>query len=215
MRYAYEALLRLYPGSYRADFGPEMTSVFEQATGDHRPRGFLAYARFLSTEFLGLVTGAIAMWTDEYMERSRRRVSAQFLISLLAGAAITLFFQNFFYVHIAQTRSVATEAWEAPPTMSELMLPLIIAGGVLVFISVFSVAFVWNMRIIGNRTGRLKPIWMPGGTNARTTRRDQTLHRDSGGQRRELHGRGRRGHRLSGTERFRQIYNLEDDHGSH
>ena len=104
MRYAYEALLRLYPSRFRLVFAEEMTSVFEQATCDCQPRGFLSYVGFLLTEFFGLLSGAFSVWTDEYMERSRRRVSAQFLISLIAGAAITLFFQSFFYIHIARTK---------------------------------------------------------------------------------------------------------------
>ena len=190
MRHAYEALLRLYPGGFRLAFAQEMTSVFEQAACDCRPRGFLTYAGFLSTEFFGLLAGAFAMWTDEYMERSRRRVSARFLISLLAGAALTVFFQGSLYTQMGDHKFVRVAARETPQTMQDLMLPLIMAGGVLLFIGVFSVAFVWNMRIIGNRTGRLKPIWMPGSSsNARITRRDQTLYRDSGGQRRQLHRR--------------------------
>jgi hypothetical protein len=140
------------------------------------------------------------MWTDEYMERSRRRVSASFLISLLAGAAITAVFQGGFYLGMGQHRAIRASTPQTPQLTPDLMLPLVIAGGVLVFISVFSVAFVWNMRIIGNRAGRLKPIWMPapsarrrelntGAANARITRRDQTLHRNSGGQRREFYRR--------------------------
>jgi fructose-specific phosphotransferase system IIC component len=164
MRYAYGALLRLYPNGYRLVFEQEMTSVFEQASGDYQPRGLVAYARFLSTEFAGLLAGAFSMWLDEYMERSRRRVSVSFLISLLAGAAITVFFQSFFYSHVGQHNSVGVQSSGAPPVSSDMMLPLIIAGGILLFISVFSVAFVWNMRMIGNRSGRLKPIWMPGRT---------------------------------------------------
>jgi hypothetical protein len=202
MKYAYEALLRLYPSRFRLVFAEEMTSVFEQVAGDCQPRGFLAYAGFLSTEFFGLLAGAFAIWTDEYMERTRRRVSARFLISLLAGAAITLFCQSFFYIHVGEHRSVSAQARETPQSMQDLMVPLIMAGGVLLFIGVFCVAFVWNMRIVGNRTRRLKPIWMPGSiSNARITRRDQTLHRNSGGQRREFHGRGRRSNRLSRPER--------------
>jgi hypothetical protein len=190
MRYAYEALLRLYPSGFRFAFAQEMTSVFEQAADDYQPRGFLAYGRFLLTEFFGLLAGAFAMWTDEYMERSRRRVRARFLISLLAGAALTVFFQGGLYTHMGDHKFVRVVARDTPQTMQDLMLPLVMAGGVLLFIGVFSVAFVWNMRIIGNRTGRLKPIWMPGSNaNARTTRRDQTLHRNSRGQRREFYRR--------------------------
>ncbi len=76
MKYAYGALLRLYPGGYRLMFAQEMTSVFEQAAGDYQPRGFVTYMRFLASEFSGLLTGAFAMWAEEYVERSRRRVSA-------------------------------------------------------------------------------------------------------------------------------------------
>ena len=173
MRYAYEALLRLYPSGYRLVFAQEMTSVFEQAADDHQPRGFLTYIRFLASEFLGLLTGAFRMWADEYMERSRRRISVSFLISLLAGAAITLFFQGSFYRGMSQLRHVPMQAPGATPVTSDVMLPLIIAGGVLLFISVFSVAFVWNLRMIGNRSGRMKPIWMPGrAVSSRPARRE-------------------------------------------
>lgn len=58
MRYAYETLLRLYPDSYRVVFGPEMASVFEQATRDYRPRGFARYTGFLWNECFGLIAGA-------------------------------------------------------------------------------------------------------------------------------------------------------------
>jgi fructose-specific phosphotransferase system IIC component len=162
MRHAYEALLRFYPSSYRMVFAQEMTSVFEQAAVDCQPRGFLAYAGFLSTEFAGLLAGAFSMWADEYMARSsRRRVSPSFLLSLLAGAAITLFFQGTFYRGMSGVRRLPIQPHDAPPVTPDVMLPLMIAGGVLIFISVFSVAFVWNMRMIGNRSGRMKPIWMP------------------------------------------------------
>jgi fructose-specific phosphotransferase system IIC component len=172
MRYAYEALLRLYPSGYRLAFAQEMTSVFEQAAGDCQPRGFLAYVGFLGAEFLGLLAGAFSMWTDEYMERSRRRVSASFLISLLAGAAITVFFQGSFYSGVIQPRRIPVQTSEVPPITSDLMLPLVLAGGILLFLSVFCAAFVWNMRMIGNRSGRLKPIWMPGrAVNPRPARR--------------------------------------------
>ena len=163
MKYAYETLLRLYPDSYRVVFGPEMTSVFEQATEDLQSRGVFSYGRFLWTEFIGLIAGAFAMWTDDYMSRSRRKLSGQFVISLVGGAAITIFFHNFFYV--AMTRlHIPAEAPTTYPVTSDVMLPVIMAGSVLTFFSVLCAAFVWNMRMIGNRSGRMKPIWMPGRT---------------------------------------------------
>jgi hypothetical protein len=190
MRYAYETLLRLYPTCWRTAFGQEMASVFEQAAGDHQPRGFLAYAAFLRTEFSGLIAGAFVAWTDEYLLRSRRRLNAPFVISLFAGAAITAFCQGCFYARSGQHESVWGPVRDTPPLTSDLTAPLLLAGGTLLFISLFSMAFVWNMRTIGIRAGRLKPIWMPGrAANARITRRDQALHRNSGRQRRELHRR--------------------------
>lgn len=193
MRFAYETLLQLYPNSYRAVFGREMASVFAQATADYQPRGFLSYSAFLWTEFAGLIAGAFCMWTDEYMLRSRRRLRMPFLLSLLAGAAITAFFQGSFYSRINEHDSVWTPVRESPPLTPDLMLPLILAGGTLLFISLFSLAFVWNMRVIGTRAGRLKPIWMPGRIpNVRTARRE--LHRPI---------------RRSRCGRLTRIYNLD------
>lgn len=162
MKYAYATLLRLYPYSYRMVFGPEMTSVFEQATEEFQPRGAFSYARFLCTEFFGLFAGAFAIWTEDYMSRSRRRLSGQFLISLVAGMAITIFLHRFFYMAMSRPPHVRANIPATHPIDSDVRLPLILAVGILVFLSVFSVAFVWNMRMIGNRSGRMKPIWMPG-----------------------------------------------------
>jgi hypothetical protein len=192
MRHAYEKFLWLYPSSWRVVFGQEMATVFEQASGDHQPRGFLAYIVFLWNEFSGLIAGAFSAWTDEYMLRSERRVTLPFLVSIVAGTVITAFFQWFFYAHVGAHNSVTAPQPDTLQVSSDYVLPLIMAGGVLLFISLFSAAFVWNMRVIGTRAGRLKPIWMPGrAANARTARRDQTLHRNSGRQRRELHRPGR------------------------
>ncbi len=80
MRHAYEALLRLYPTPYREIFGQEMASVFQQASEDYQPRGFFACLAFLWSEFSGLIAGGFFAWTDEYMSRSRRRLSASFVI---------------------------------------------------------------------------------------------------------------------------------------
>jgi hypothetical protein len=194
MRYAYETLLRLYPAQYRVVFGEEMASVFKQATGDYQPRGFLAYVAFLYAEFSGLIAGAFFAWTDEYM-RSTRRPRASFVISVIVGAAITAFLQGGFYIQMKPRLSDGS-ANDVPFPVHDYLLPLAMAGGILLFIAIFSVAFVWNMRAIvnnpGNRSGRLKAIWMPGrDANARIPRRDQTLHRDSGSQRRVLHRRAR------------------------
>jgi hypothetical protein len=177
MRNAYEALLRLYPDSWRVVFGPEMASVFEQASGEYQPRGSLAYAAFLRTEFSGLIAGAFSAWTNEYMVRSRRRLNAPFVVSLLAGSLITAFCQGCLYTGregVGRGFPLQIRVPETPQSSLTLAVPLILAIGCLLLISVLSAAFVLNMRVIGNRAGRLKPIWMPGRAATRITRRGRT-----------------------------------------
>jgi hypothetical protein len=62
MRRVYEMLLRLYPADHRALFAYEMLAVFEEAAGDRRGCGRLAFLRFVFTELLALVTGALTEW---------------------------------------------------------------------------------------------------------------------------------------------------------
>jgi hypothetical protein len=212
MRTAYAALLRLYPATWREVFGQEMTAVFEDVEADHRSRGFVDYCLFLLTELGGLLRGAFSTWGDEYMARTRRKLALDYWASILAGSAIATFFHSMFYAQMTRVHIYRPAVPALTEPAQDFYVPMLLAGGVLVLISVFSIAFVWNMRIIGNRMGRLKPIWMPGGENARIARRDQALHRNTGCSRRELHRRPGRGNRISGPERFRKIYNLEDDH---
>jgi hypothetical protein len=222
MIYAYEALLRLYPAPFRNVFGREMAAVFSQATDEVRSRGLLHYLAFLCAEFAGLFTGAFAMWTGEGLSRAHRRFNAAFLISLIGGTALTAFTQGCFYRGIGDSmaRRQALRADAAMMAMPgahvpvDVALVIVLAGGALIFIGVMSFAFVWNMRSMAGRAGRLKPIWMPGGDNARAARCDKTLYRHSGCERRELHRRGGRGDRLPRAERVGKIYHLEDDHGA-
>jgi hypothetical protein len=194
MRYAYQNFLRLYPAPYRTRFGQEMADVFEEAAGDHRARGILAYWEFLIHEFAGVLAGAFAQWTGEYADLARRRMSAPFLLSIAAGTAITAFFQGSFYNGIGGLGRIpaAPRTPDVAQPQPDFLIPVVLACACLLFISVFSVAFVWNMRIIGNRAGRMKPIWMPGREeHARIAKRHQTLHGNSGRQRCEFHRTGR------------------------
>lgn len=142
MRRAYEALLGMYPAFYREVFGHEMTAFFEQAQADRSSRGPFEYCTFLLAEMAGLIAGAFSAWSEEYISRPREKLVFSYWFSIAGGVAITVFFQGFF-----------------------LRLWFLCFGsvGVLLFLSLFSLAFVWNMRIVGNQAGRLKPIWMPGG----------------------------------------------------
>lgn len=162
MKTAYAALLRLYPAPFREVFAREMAEVFEEVRADRRARGFFEYFLFLFSEIAGTIGGAFRMWSARLVERSRRRLVVSYWVSIAAGVAITAFFQWFFYAHVADAKILAAPDGEAP-TVPIGFVPLLIAGGVLLLLSVFSIAFVWNMRMIGNRTGRLKPIWMPAG----------------------------------------------------
>jgi hypothetical protein len=214
MRLAYAALLRLYPATWREVFGREMTAVFDEAQADCRARGLAGYCLFLLAELGGLLRGAFFSWGEEYMLRVRRKLLLSYWASILAGAAVTAFFQLGFYNQMEKMHDYHPAYPHVADPAQNFYLPMVIAGGVLVLIGVFSIAFVWNMRIIGNRAGRLKPVWMPGGENARIARRDKTLHRNTGRERRELHRRPWGSNRLPRPERFRKVYNLEDDHGA-
>ncbi len=160
MRIAYAALLRLYPAPFREVFAREMAEVFEEVRADRRARGFFEYLVFLFSEIAGTIGGAFWMWSTGFIERSRRKLVISYWVSIAAGVAITMFFQGFFYAHVGDVEVLASPAHEAP-MVPVAFVPLLLAGGVLLLLSVFSIAFVWNMRMIGNRTGRLKPIWMP------------------------------------------------------
>lgn len=189
VRHTYEALLHLYPLPYRALFGREMAAVFEQVTRDYKPRGILVYSMFVGGEFAGLIAGAFSVWSDEYLRKTARGrwLSTPTVIAAIAALAVTAFLQNSVYKAMMGHRPPHLP----PPVQSQTPLQLVglmtLIGMCLILVSVLSMAFVWNMRTIGNRSGRLKPVWMPGRNNARTSKRDQTLHRNSGRQRRELH----------------------------
>jgi|SRR5579872_4904657 len=55
---AYQLLLRLYPATYRAEFGEEMAAVFEDVRTDSGHNAFAARAVFYVREIVGLVSGA-------------------------------------------------------------------------------------------------------------------------------------------------------------
>jgi hypothetical protein len=208
MIYVYEILLRLYPLSYRQVFGNEMASVFKQSASDNRSRGALAYVLFLCTEYGGLIAGAFSLWGEEYMKRGIRfrRLTLSTLFSAAAGLVITAFFQAVVYLGMAHNFTPRIAPPDSQPPIPAFALPMLIVGATLLFIGLFSIAFVWNMRIVGNRSGRMKPIWMPGrDAHIRTLRRNHLLPRHSGS---ELHRRDRR------TVPFRKIYHLEDSNQS-
>lgn len=58
LRGAYSLGLVLYPADFRAQFGAEMVTVFEQAAAQRRERGVTCVLLFVVKEMLGLVAGA-------------------------------------------------------------------------------------------------------------------------------------------------------------
>ena len=59
-------LLRLYPNSYRREFGEEMTCVFHEARGA-LPKGMAARAGFYRRELCGLLSGAVSAHLDRLL----------------------------------------------------------------------------------------------------------------------------------------------------
>ena len=58
LRRAYSMGLALYPADFRAQFGAEMVTVFEQAAAQCRGRGGAGVLLFFVKEMLGLLAGA-------------------------------------------------------------------------------------------------------------------------------------------------------------
>jgi DNA-binding PadR family transcriptional regulator len=58
LRRAYSVGLVLYPADFRAQFGAEMVTVFEQAAAQRRGRGGTSVLLFFVKEMLGLLAGA-------------------------------------------------------------------------------------------------------------------------------------------------------------
>lgn len=58
LRRAYSLGLVLYPADFRAQFGAEMVTVFEQAAAQRRDRGGTCVLLFFVKEMLGLLAGA-------------------------------------------------------------------------------------------------------------------------------------------------------------
>ena len=58
LRWAYSMGLMLYPADFRAQFGAEMVTVFEQAAAQRRERGSACVLLFFVREMFGLLAGA-------------------------------------------------------------------------------------------------------------------------------------------------------------
>jgi hypothetical protein len=154
MRYAYETLLHLYPDSYRAVFGQEMASVFEQATSDYPPRRFLAYLAFVYSEFSGLIAGAFSMRAGEFVLRTRSRLNVPFAVSLFLGSATAALTQGCVLNqigHLGRHELARAQILNVPQGTPDPEALFALAGGTLVFLSLFSGAFVWNLRNLRRR----------------------------------------------------------------
>lgn len=72
---AYRRLIALYPKDHQFRFAAEMAVAFEAAIDEHVDSGGRTLARFLFTEFTGLMIGAagewLAKWGTDVSIRSR------------------------------------------------------------------------------------------------------------------------------------------------
>jgi len=72
---AYRRLISLYPKDHQFRFAAEMAIAFEATIDEHVHSGSRALARFLFTEFTGLIIGAagewLAKWRTDVSVRSR------------------------------------------------------------------------------------------------------------------------------------------------
>lgn len=64
MEQLYQALLHLLPGDFRDEFGSEMFDVFQQAAGEARCQGSVAYGVFVIREIAGLIVEALVHRTQ-------------------------------------------------------------------------------------------------------------------------------------------------------
>jgi len=62
----YRRLISLYPKDHQFRFAPEMAVAFEAAIDEHIHSDRRALARFLFTEFSGLLIGAVAEWLAKW-----------------------------------------------------------------------------------------------------------------------------------------------------
>lgn len=121
-------LLCLYPGSYRHEFGEEMTSVFRGARSE-LPPALPAKTRFYWCEFCGLLSGAMCAHFDRlfgpaipfrrfYMQPQVRfpRSTVLLMLVIFAGVVLT----------IAEASSVAGDtlglAWRSLVSVLAFML---------------------------------------------------------------------------------------------
>ena len=115
----YRWLLCLYPGSYREEFGAEMTSVFRDA-GNEVPPALIAKINFYQREFCGLLSGSLLAHLDRlfgpaipyprfYMQRQFRFPRSTVLLMLVIFAAVIL--------TIAKAMSVSVAYGATPGTV--------------------------------------------------------------------------------------------------
>ena len=63
---AYRRLISLYPKDHQFRFAAEMAVAFEAAIDEHVHSGKRALARFIFTEFTGLMIGAAGEWLAKW-----------------------------------------------------------------------------------------------------------------------------------------------------
>ncbi len=130
----YLLLLWLYPREQRQQFSPEMLEVFLQACEEHRQRGFLAYARFASREFAGLLAGAPRAWPG-----------CAKIAAVLGGVALAAMLQAICYVALVRV-SRATAV-----TVQRSFIPRLDPPAALFFLVIVSLLYLFLFLLLSVR----------------------------------------------------------------
>jgi len=121
-------LLCLYPGSYRGEFGEEMTSVFRDARSALSP-ALAAKISFYRREFCGLLSGALCAHFDRLFGSAipfrRFNMQSQFRFPLFTVLLMLVIFAGL-VLTIAEASSVAGDtlglAWRSLVSILVFML---------------------------------------------------------------------------------------------
>jgi hypothetical protein len=103
MRALYRFLLQLYPNAFRAQFGEEMLSVFDEAAAYERCRGSATYARFCVRETAGLLCN---LFLRGNLMRHKRLILYGAGAGLVIGLAIGAVWASRPYTSTAVLRTV-------------------------------------------------------------------------------------------------------------
>ena len=145
----YRNLLRLYPGSYRREFGAEMTATFAELESEAAAAGAARHFRWLIHEAAGLFSGALQEhWREFVMRRLTVRGDFRFpqttwvlMTIILAGVLMAIYKGEAISVSVPPSSPAVGPIHPASGVMSSLTISFLwmYAAGVLVGCALFLV----------------------------------------------------------------------------